>query len=100
MVSFMLWSLHSYECCWASLSHYGVPILANVVERISIDDHFLCIEPYCPSIYNSSWWSYVGVVEEDNSIFGVGASIEESSCALVVGELFLFRRLCVVLVIF
>ncbi len=97
MVSFMLWSLDSYGCCWASLLRYGVWILANVVERISIDNHFLCIEPYCPSIYNSSWWSYVGVVEEDNNIFGVGASIEESSCALVVGELSLFRRLFVVL---
>jgi hypothetical protein len=99
MVSFMLWSLDSYGCCWASLSHYGVRILANVVECISTDDQFLCIEPYCPSIYNSSWWSYVGLVEEDNNIFGVGASIEESSRALVVGELSLFRRLSIVLVI-
>ncbi len=43
--------------------------------------------------------SYVGVIveEEDNNIFGAGASIEESSCALVVGKLSLFRRLFVVL---
>jgi hypothetical protein len=36
--------------------------------------------------------------EKDNNIFGVGASMEESSLALVVGELSLFRRLCVCLV--
>jgi hypothetical protein len=30
---------------------------------------------------------------EDNNIFGIGAFMEESSCALVVGELSLFRRL-------
>jgi hypothetical protein len=41
--------------------------------------------------------SYVGVVEEKDNIFGVGASIEESSCALVVGELSLLRRFSVVL---
>jgi hypothetical protein len=43
--------------------------------------------------------SYVGVVvkEEDNNISSVSAYIEESSCALVVGELFLFRRLFIVL---
>jgi hypothetical protein len=32
-------------------------------------------------------------IEENNNIFGVGASIEESSYAFVVGELSLFRRL-------
>jgi hypothetical protein len=43
--------------------------------------------------------SYVGVVEEkDNNIFGVGAFIEESSCALVVRELSLFKRLSMVLI--
>jgi hypothetical protein len=42
--------------------------------------------------------SFVGVVEEkDNNIFGVGASTKEYSCALVVGELSLFRRLFIVL---
>jgi hypothetical protein len=30
-------------------------------------------------------------IEEDNNIFGVGISMEESSCALVVGKLSLFR---------
>ncbi len=34
-------------------------------------------------------------IEENNNIFGVGASMEESSCALVVGELSLFMRLYV-----
>jgi hypothetical protein len=32
-------------------------------------------------------------IEKDNNIFGIGTFMEESSCALVVGELFLFRRL-------
>jgi hypothetical protein len=32
-------------------------------------------------------------IEENNNIFGVGASMEESSCALIVGELSLFMRL-------
>ncbi len=44
--------------------------------------------------------SYVGVAiveEEDNNILCVGASIEESSCALIVGELFIFMRLFIVL---
>jgi uncharacterized Tic20 family protein len=36
-------------------------------------------------------------IEEDNNIFGVGASMEESSCALVVGELSLFMKLYVFL---
>jgi hypothetical protein len=43
--------------------------------------------------------SYVGVAvieEKDNNIFCVGASIEESSYALLVGELFLLRRLSIV----
>jgi len=43
--------------------------------------------------------SYVGIViveKEDNNIFCVGAFIEESSCALIVGELFLFKRLFIV----
>jgi len=34
-------------------------------------------------------------IEEDNNIFGVGEFMEESSCALVVGELSLFMRLYV-----
>ncbi len=34
-------------------------------------------------------------IEEDNNIFGVGASMEKSSCELVVGELSLFMRLYV-----
>ncbi len=34
-------------------------------------------------------------IEEDNNVFGVGASMEESSHALVVRELSLFRRLFV-----
>jgi len=34
-------------------------------------------------------------VKKDNNIFGVGTFMEESSCAFLVGELFLFRRLCV-----
>jgi hypothetical protein len=34
-------------------------------------------------------------IEEDNNIFGVGTFMEESLCALLVGELSLFRRLCV-----
>jgi hypothetical protein len=32
-------------------------------------------------------------IEKDNNIFVIGAFMEESSCALVVGELSLFRRL-------
>jgi hypothetical protein len=36
-------------------------------------------------------------IEKDNNIFGVGASMEESSCALVIGELSLFKRLFVFL---
>ncbi len=43
--------------------------------------------------------SYVGttiVEKENNYIFCVGASIEKSSCALIAGELFLFRRLSIV----
>jgi hypothetical protein len=45
--------------------------------------------------------SYVGIVvvkKENNNIFGVGVYIEEFSHALVVKELFLFKRLSVVLV--
>jgi hypothetical protein len=34
-------------------------------------------------------------IEENNNIFGVGASMEKSSCALVVGELSLVERLSV-----
>jgi hypothetical protein len=34
-------------------------------------------------------------IEKYNNIFGVGASMEESSCALVVGELSLFKKLFV-----
>jgi hypothetical protein len=44
--------------------------------------------------------SYVGVTmveEEDNKILCVGAFIEESSCALIAGELFLFKRLSIIL---
>ncbi len=44
--------------------------------------------------------SYVGatiVEEENNNIFYVGAFIEESSCAFLIGELFLFKRLSIVL---
>ncbi len=44
---------------------------------------------------------YVGTIvvgKENNNIFGVGVSIEEFSHALVVGELFRFKRLSVVLV--
>ncbi len=33
--------------------------------------------------------------EKERNIFGVGASMEKSSCALVVGELLLFKRLYV-----
>jgi hypothetical protein len=33
-------------------------------------------------------------IEEENNIFGVGTFMEESSCALLVGKLFLFMRLC------
>jgi hypothetical protein len=36
--------------------------------------------------------------EEDNNIFCVGTSMEESSCAFVVGDLSLFRRLFISLV--
>jgi hypothetical protein len=32
-------------------------------------------------------------IKEDNYIFGVNASIKKSPCALVVGELYLFKRL-------
>jgi hypothetical protein len=39
--------------------------------------------------------SFGDSIEKDNNIFGVGASMEESSLALVVGELSLFRRLSV-----
>jgi hypothetical protein len=31
----------------------------------------------------------------EENIFGAGGSIEESSQALVIGDLFLFRRLCI-----
>ncbi len=34
-------------------------------------------------------------IEENNNIFSVGASMEESSCALIFGELFLFMTLYV-----
>jgi hypothetical protein len=34
-------------------------------------------------------------IEENSNIFGVGTSMEESSCAFVVGELSLFKRLYV-----
>jgi len=34
-------------------------------------------------------------IEKDNNIFGVGTSMEESSHALVVGELSLFKRLSI-----
>jgi fructose-specific component phosphotransferase system IIB-like protein len=34
-------------------------------------------------------------IEKDNNIFGVDASMEESSRALIVGELFLFRKLSI-----
>jgi len=37
-------------------------------------------------------------IEENNNIFGVGASIKESSCAFIVGELSLFKRLSMSLV--
>jgi hypothetical protein len=33
--------------------------------------------------------------KEEGNMFGVGASLEESSCALVVGELSLFKRLSI-----
>jgi hypothetical protein len=36
-------------------------------------------------------------IEENNNIFGVDASMEKSSCALVIGELSLFRSLYVFL---
>jgi hypothetical protein len=36
-------------------------------------------------------------IEEDNNIFGVGASMEKSSPNLFVGKLSLFRRLFVTL---
>jgi hypothetical protein len=39
-------------------------------------------------------------IEEENNIFGVGASMGKSSCALIVGELSLFKRLFVTLVSF
>ncbi len=47
--------------------------------------------------------SYVKVIvfeEKDDNIFGVGAFVEESSCALVAGKLFIFKRLSIVLVAF
>jgi hypothetical protein len=34
-------------------------------------------------------------IEEDSNIFGVGTSMEESSCAFLVGELSLFKKLYV-----
>jgi hypothetical protein len=42
--------------------------------------------------------SYVGTIveKEDNNIFGVGVSIEKFSHALVIRELFLFKKLSVV----
>jgi hypothetical protein len=77
----------------------GVRIPSNVVERISTDDHFYVLNPIVHTATIQVDGSYVGVFEEDNNIFGVvGASIEESSRALVVGELSLFKRLFVVLV--
>jgi hypothetical protein len=47
--------------------------------------------------------SYVEVIvfeKKDNNIFGVGAFVEESSCALVVGKLSIFKRLSIILVAF
>jgi hypothetical protein len=37
-------------------------------------------------------------IEENNNIFGVGTSMEKSSCAFIVGELSLFKRLFISLV--
>jgi len=33
--------------------------------------------------------------KEEGNMFGVGTSMEESFCALVVGELYLFKRLSI-----
>jgi hypothetical protein len=38
-------------------------------------------------------------IENDNNIFGVGTFIEEFSCALLVGELHLLKRLFITLVV-
>ncbi len=46
-------------------------------------------------VCSRSCWTIVRFgdsIEEDNNIFGVGASMEESSRALVVGKLSLFKR--------
>jgi hypothetical protein len=59
---------------------------------------FYVLNPIVEAFTTQVDGSYVGVVEEDNNIFGVVPSVEESSHALVVGELSLFRRLFVVLV--
>ncbi len=46
---------------------------------------------------DGSYVEAIVVEKKDNNIFGVGAFIEKSSFALVVGELSLFKRLYVVL---
>jgi hypothetical protein len=47
---------------------------------------------------DGSYVEAIVVEEKDNNIFGVSVFIEESSCALVIRKLFLFKRLSVVLV--
>jgi len=61
---------------------------------------FYVLNPIVQTFANQVDGSYVEAIvveEKDNNIFGVYAFIEESSCALVVGELSLFKRLSIVL---
>jgi uncharacterized Tic20 family protein len=51
----------------------------------------------CPIEVVGSVVEFDDLIKEDNNIFDVGTSMEESSCALVVGELSLFKRLYVLL---
>jgi hypothetical protein len=54
-------------------------------------DLFSSIKPYCLGMQRDGLSEEFN--EEDTNLFGVGAFIEESSRALVIGELSLFMRL-------
>jgi hypothetical protein len=64
-----------------------IPFLMIVFEMLNL------IVQACIIRFVGSILKFGDFMKEDNNIFGVNASIEESSCALVVGELSLFKRL-------
>jgi hypothetical protein len=66
-----------------------VPLLMILFEVLN-----LIVQAY-PIEVVGSVAGFSDFIEEDNNIFGVGASMEESSCAFVVGELSLFKRIYV-----